>query len=140
MATMTLDLAEECIRRVKAKAVEMGISLCIAVVDDSGKLIAYVRMGEKRGGFGEKLAMAKARTAAGFRRTTQESLERYANLPANYYIVSTSALYPDEFCVVPGGAPVINNSGELLGGVGVSGSTSENDHKCVTEALQGMPS
>lgn len=135
---MTLDLAEECIRRVKSKAVEMRISLCIAVVDDGGTLIAYARMGDKRGGFGEKLAMAKARTAVGFKRTTQESLERYANLPANYYIISTSALYPDEFCVVPGGAPVINN-GELLGGVGVSGSTSENDHKCVTEALQGVP-
>ena len=137
MPAMTVDLAEECIRRVKAKAVEMGISLCIAVVDDGGTLIAYVRMGTKRGGFGEKLAMAKARTAVGFKRTTQESLERYANLPANYYIISTSALYPDEFCVVPGGAPVINN-GELLGGVGVSGSTSENDHKCVTEALQDI--
>jgi uncharacterized protein GlcG (DUF336 family) len=137
MPAMTVDLAEECIRRVKAKAVEMGISLCIAVVDDGGTLITYVRMGDKRGGFGEKLAMAKARTAVGFKRTTQESLERYANLPANYYIISTSALYPDEFCVVPGGAPVINN-GELLGGVGVSGSTSENDHKCVTEALQGI--
>jgi uncharacterized protein GlcG (DUF336 family) len=134
---MTLELAEECIRRVKAKAIAMGISLCIAVVDDGGKLIAYVRMGDKRGGFGEKLATAKARTAVGFKRTTQESLERYANLPANYYIISTSALYPDEFCVVPGGAPVINN-GELLGGVGVSGSTSENDHKCVTEALEGL--
>lgn len=136
-AAMTLELAEECIRRVKLKATEMKISLSIAVLDDAGKMVAYVRMGQNPGGFGEKLAIAKARTAVAFRRTTQESLDRYANLPANYYIIETSALYPGEFCVVPGGAPLISN-GELIGGVGVSGSTSENDHKCVTEALTGI--
>ena len=137
MSSMTLDLAEECIRKVKAKTAEMKISLSIAVVDDAGKLVAYVRMGEKKGGFGEKLAMAKARTAVAFRRPTQESLERYANYPGNYYIVGTAALYPDEFCVVPGGTPLIIRE-ELIGGVGVSGSTSENDHRCVTEALSDI--
>ena len=137
MASMTLELAEECIRRVKAKATEMNINLSIAVLDEAGKMVAFARMGHIRGGFGEKLAIAKARTAVGFRRTTQESLDRYAGLPANYYIIQTSALYPGEFCVVPGGAPIVIN-GEFLGGVGVSGSTSENDHKCVTEAIVGI--
>jgi uncharacterized protein GlcG (DUF336 family) len=137
MPAMTLEIAEECIRRVKVKATEMKISLSIAVLDDAGRMVAFARMGQNPGGFGEKLAIAKARTAVAFRRTTQESLERYANLPANYYITNTAALYPGEFCVVPGGAPIITD-GQLLGGVGVSGSTSENDHKCVTEALAGM--
>lgn len=137
MPVMTLEIAEECIRRVKAKAAEMSINLSIAVLDEAGKMVAFARMGHLRGGFGEKLAIAKARTAVGFRRTTQESLERYANMPANYYIIQTSALYPGEFCVVPGGAPVMVD-GECIGGVGVSGSTSENDHKCVTEALAGI--
>jgi uncharacterized protein GlcG (DUF336 family) len=137
MIAMTLELAEECIRRVKAKATDMKISLSIAVLDEAGRMVAFARMGQNPGGFGEKLAIGKARTAVAFRRTTQESLERYANLPANYYITNTAALYGSEFCVVPGGAPLIKN-GELIGAVGVSGSTSENDHKCVTEALAGI--
>jgi uncharacterized protein GlcG (DUF336 family) len=137
MAGMTLELAEECIGRVKAKATELSINLSIAVLDEAGRMVAFARMGTNSGGFGEKLAIAKARTAVGFRRTTQESLERYANLPANYYIVNMSSLYPGEFCVTPGGAPILVK-GELLGGVGVSGSTAENDHKCVTEAIAGI--
>jgi uncharacterized protein GlcG (DUF336 family) len=92
----------------------MAINLSIAVLDEAGKMVAFARMGSIRGGFGEKLAIAKARTAVGFRRTTQESLDRYAGLLANYYIIQTAALYPGEFCVVPGGAPIIIN-GEFVG-------------------------
>jgi len=66
MARLTLNLAEECIRRVKSKASGMGVKLSIAVVDETGKLVAYVRMGEKRGAFGEKLAIAKAQTAVAY--------------------------------------------------------------------------
>jgi uncharacterized protein GlcG (DUF336 family) len=59
----------------------MAINLSIAVLDEAGKMVAFARMGSIRGGFGEKLAIAKARTAVGFRRTTQKSLDRYAGLP-----------------------------------------------------------
>jgi uncharacterized protein GlcG (DUF336 family) len=89
MTAMTLELAEECIRRVKAKAAEMKIMLSIAVLDEAGRMVAFARMGQNPGVFGEKLAIGKARTTVAFRRTTQESLERYANLPANYYITNT---------------------------------------------------
>ena len=94
-------------------------------------------MGEASGGFGEKLSIAKAKTAVAFRRDTKDTMERYAQYPGNYFIVGMSGLYPDEFWAGPGGTPVIIN-GELIGGVGVSGSTPENDHKCVTEALKGL--
>ncbi len=137
MPEMTLRLAEECIRRVKERAMEMKVNMSIAVVDDAGKLVAYARMGEASGGFGEKLSIAKAKTAVAFRRDTKDTMERYAQYPGNYFIVGMSGLYPDEFWAGPGGTPVIIN-GELIGGVGVSGSTPENDHKCVTEALKGL--
>jgi uncharacterized protein GlcG (DUF336 family) len=132
---MTLSLAEECIRRAKAKAVELGAEMAIAVVDDAGKLVAYARMMQRSGGFGDKLAVAKAKTAVAYRRATKDSLERYANYPGNNYIVGMSAMCPGEFCVVPGGAPLIID-GKLIGAMGVSGSTPDNDHLCVTEALQ----
>jgi uncharacterized protein GlcG (DUF336 family) len=137
MSTMTLDLAEECVRRVKEKAKEMKLTMFIAVVDEMGKLVAFARMGEASGGFGEKIAIAKAKTAVAYKRDTQETMERYASYPGNYFIVGMSGLYPDEFWAGPGGVPVIMD-GRLVGGLGVSGSTPENDHKCVTEALAGM--
>lgn len=137
MPLMTLSLAEECVRRIKSKAEELGVDMAIAVVDDAGKLVAYARMMPRSGGFGERLAVAKAKTAVAYRRSTKESLERYADYPSNNYIVTMSALCPGEFCVVPGGAPLVIE-GKLIGGVGVSGSTPENDHECVMEALQGI--
>ena len=137
MSKMTLDLAEECIRRVKEKATEMKVNMFIAVVDEMGKLVAFARMGESSGGFGEKISIAKAKTAVAYKRDTKETMERYANYPGNYFIVGMSGLYPDEFWAGPGGVPVIVD-GKLVGGLGVSGSTPENDHKCATEALANM--
>ncbi len=134
MVRMTLELAEECIRRVKRQAAEMQIELSIAVVNEAGKLVAYVRMGDRPAGFGEKLAVAKAKTAAAYQRTTLDCLQRFGEYPSNNYIVTMSAMYPGEFCVTPGGVPLVAG-GRLIGAVGVSGSTPENDHQCVTKAI-----
>jgi uncharacterized protein GlcG (DUF336 family) len=109
----------------------------IAVVDEMGKLIAFARMGESSIGFGEKISIAKAKTAVAYKRDTKETMERYANYPGNYFIVGMSGLYPDEFWAGPGGVPVIVD-GKLVGGLGVSGSTPENDHKCATEAIASI--
>jgi uncharacterized protein GlcG (DUF336 family) len=134
MAKMTLELAEECIRKAKEKAVEMKVSMFIAVVDEMGKLVAFARMGETGIGFGEKISVAKAKTAVAYKRTTKDTMDRYANYPGNYFITAMAGLYPNEFWAGPGGVPIIVD-GELVGGLGVSGSTPENDHKCATEAL-----
>ena len=134
MAKMTLELAEECVRKAKEKATEMKVSMFIAVVDEMGKLVAFARMGETGIGFGEKISMAKAKTAVAYKRTTKDTMERYANYPGNYFITAMAGMYPDEFWGGPGGVPIIVD-GQVVGGLGVSGSTPENDHKCVTEAL-----
>ena len=137
MDRISLELVEECIQRVKAKAAEIGIRMCIAVVGDAGNLVAYARMGNRRIGLGEKTAIAKARTATAYKKHTKMVLEGFADRPANYRIIALSALHPDDFWAGPGGAP-ITIDGETLGGLGVSGSSPQNDHKCVTEALQGI--
>jgi uncharacterized protein GlcG (DUF336 family) len=137
MANMTLEVAEECVRKAKEKATEMKVNMFIAVVDEMGKLIAFARMGESSIGFGEKISIAKAKTAVAYKRDTKETMERYANYPGNYFIVGMSGLYPDEFWAGPGGVPVIVD-GQLVGGLGVSGSTPENDHKCATEAIASI--
>ncbi|MGH7825414.1 MAG: GlcG/HbpS family heme-binding protein [Candidatus Binatia bacterium] len=134
MAKMTLELAEEYVRATKERASQMKLNMFIAVVDEMGKLVAFARMAESSIGFGEKISIAKAKTAVAYRRDTKETMERYANYPGNYFIVGMSGLYPEEFWGGPGGAPIIVD-GQLLGGLGVSGSTPENDHKCATEAI-----
>jgi len=137
MAKMTLELAEECVRKAKEKATEMKVNMFIAVVDEMGKMVAFARMGETGIGFGEKISMAKAKTAVAYKRSTKETMDRYAGYPGNYFITAMAGLYPDEFWAGPGGVPVIVD-GQLVGGLGVSGSTPENDHKCATEAIANI--
>lgn len=137
MMKMTLPLAEECIRRIKLKATEAGLTLSIAVVDDTGSLVAYARMGERRIGFGEKVAVAKAKTAMAFRRDTQAVLDDLSRKPGHYNIVGLSAMYPGEFWVGPGGVP-LTVGGEVIGAVGVAGPSPESLHQLVKEALADM--
>jgi len=105
MAKMTLELAEEYLRAAKEKAKEMKVDMFIAVVDEMGKLVAFARMGETSIGFGEKIAMAKAKTAVAYKRDTKDTMERYANYPGNYFITGMAGLYPNEFWAGPGGVP-----------------------------------
>jgi uncharacterized protein GlcG (DUF336 family) len=134
MAKMTLGLAEEGVGRAKEAAAAMKVDMFIAVVDAMGKLVAFARMGETGIGFGERIAIAKAKTAVAYKRDTQQTMERYAQYPGNYFIAGMSGLYPDEFWAGPGGVPIIVE-GQIIGGLGLSGSTPENDHKCATEAV-----
>jgi glc operon protein GlcG len=137
MITLTLSCAEECIRRIKTKATELRVNMSIAVVDEAGELVAYARMGQNPGSFAQKLAIAKAKTAVAYGGDTKTTLEHFATRQGNYYIVGMAGLYPGEFWAGPGGVSLIED-GKVVGGVGVSGSSPEDDHKCVTEALSGL--
>jgi len=134
---MTLTLAEECISKIKLKAAEAGVDVSIAVVDDTGSLVAYARTGERRVGFGEKVAVAKAKTAVAFKKNTQSIRDNFASHPGNYNIIGLSAMYPGEFWVGPGGIPLIVG-GELIGGVGVAGPSPEDLQNWVAKALEGL--
>ena len=130
---MTLRLAEECIRRAKLKASALRITVSIAVVDDAGSLVAYARMRERPIAIGERKTIAKARTAVNYKKDTMTLMKEFtgADYPGNYFIIGMSAMYPDEFWGGPGGVPIIVH-GEVIGAVGVAGSTGENDHECAT--------
>jgi len=137
MATMSLEFAEECIGRIRRKATEAGMNVSIAVVDDMGSLVAYARMGGRRVGFGEKVAVAKAKTAVAFKKNTQTIRDHFASHPGNYNIIGLSAMYPGEFWVGPGGVPIFID-GEMIGAVGVAGPSPEDLHVWVAEALEGL--
>lgn len=136
MAILSLALAQQCIQRGKLKAKELGIKSSIAVVNNAGELIAYIRMREMYGGFDERKTIAKARTAAYYAKDTKAIMQEYSTRSGNYFIVGMSAIYPEAFWAGPGGVPILMD-GEVVGGVGVSGSSPENDHSCAQAAVCG---
>lgn len=113
------------IEGARDKATEIGIPMCIAIVDESGQLIAFERMD------GGKITSAiiaqdKAFTAAGARKATHEY--NAACQPGNLVFGIHTAI-GGRLCVVGGGLPV-SVDGEVVGGIGLSSGTPQQDMDC----------
>lgn len=120
------DDALKLIEGARNKARDIGVPMCIAVTDESGNLIAFLRMdGGKISSV--TIAQEKAYTAAAARKATHEYNE--ACVPGNLVYGIHSSL-----CVVGGGYPVVVGS-EVVGGIGVSSGTPQQDMEC---ALAGI--
>ncbi|GGH37885.1 ATP:cob(I)alamin adenosyltransferase [Cribrihabitans marinus] len=125
MMTVTrLDAAdaETLIAGAEAHATRIGVPMCIAITDESGQLIAFRRMD---GGkvTSATIAIDKAFTAAAARKATHEyGTASQPGAPA-YGIASALG---GRLMVVGGGLPVIVD-GEVVGGIGVSSGTPDQD-------------
>ena len=112
------------------EAWKLQVNFCIAVVDRAGNLVAYGRMDGAPLLCGQ-LAQDKAYTVAAFGLPTHEWFELIKDEPALLQgIVKT-----DRLIVFGGGIP-IRVDGEIVGAVGVSGGTSDQDRQ-VAEAAAG---
>ncbi|WP_281857270.1 GlcG/HbpS family heme-binding protein [Litoreibacter halocynthiae] len=105
-----------------AKAGAIGVQMCIAITDEAGQLIAFRRMD---GGkvTSTTIAIDKAFTAAGAKKATHEyGIASQPGAPA-YGIASAIG---GRLMVVGGGYPVLVD-GKVVGGIGVSSGTPDQD-------------
>lgn len=109
------------------KARELGVAMCIAVVDESGNLIAFERMD---GGKVHSITISqdKAFTAASARKGThifnQGCIPGHEN---NLFGIHTAL--GGRMCIVGGGLPITLND-NVVGGIGVSSGSPEQDLSC----------
>lgn len=122
--------AQILIKGAREKANEIGVPMCIAVVDEGGNLVAFERMD---GGkvTSTTIAIDKAFTAAGARKPTHEYGEVAQPGKPAFGINST---INGRLVVVAGGLPV-TYKGETVAGVGVSSGTPAQDLECAQAAL-----
>lgn len=109
----------------RAKATEIGVPMCIAIVDESGSLIAFERMD---GGkiTSVTIAQDKAFTAAAARKATHEYNE--VCVPGSLaFGIHTEV--GGRISTVGGGLPVMVD-GEVVGGIGLSSGTPPQDMEC----------
>lgn len=139
-AELQLAGAEAAIAAARKKAESMKLAVNIAVVDDGGHLLAFVRMDRARPA-SVSTALTKAISAATFRTST-------GTLPAggepdvllNISVQNAAAASGGKITTLKGGVPIILR-GEVIGAVGVGGATGEQDAeiaKAAVEALMGM--
>ncbi|ERS90850.1 DNA polymerase III subunit delta' [Marinobacter sp. C1S70] len=132
-----LDLSDAriLIEGAAAKASEIGVPMCIAVVDESGTLIAFERMD---GGKVTSVTIAqdKAFTAAAARKATHDY--NAANVPGNLaFGIHTEV--GGRLSTVGGGLPVMVN-GEVVGGIGLSSGTPQQDMDCAQAGIDHFES
>jgi len=128
MADITLDQARAAVLGAVAKSEEMGVKMDIAVVDAGANLKAFVRMdGAWLGSI--DIAQIKARTARFFDMPTGAIGELSQPGGPLYNIEHSNG----GLITFPGGLPITNGDGVVIGAIGVSGSTVEDDH-AVAEA------
>ena len=127
---LDLEDARTLISGARRKAEAIGVPMCIAVVDESGQLIAFERMD---GGkiTSTIIAQDKAYTAAGAKRTTESY--GLASQPGNPAYGINSSI-GGRLMVVAGGLPVIID-GEVVGGVGLSSGTPAQDAECAQAGI-----
>lgn len=110
--------AQRAIAAALAEAKKQGWQVSIAVVDNSGDLVSFVRM-DGASVASVDIAQAKARTAARMRRATR-ILDSTVSA-GRAAILGLPGVTP-----VEGGVPIVID-GEVIGAVGVSGATSAQD-------------
>lgn len=133
MADISLTEARNVVDAALKKAQEIDTLMNIAVVDAGGNLKAFTRMdGAWLGSI--DIAIKKARTARFFDMSTGDlGASSQPGGPLYNIEVSNGGLI-----TFPGGTPLRNGSGEVVGGVGVSGSTVENDHSVAAAGAETL--
>jgi uncharacterized protein GlcG (DUF336 family) len=137
MGLNTTDIDLESARRVvdaaRKKAAELDCKMNIAVVDVGANLKAFARMdGAWLGSI--DVSIKKARTARFFDMPTGAIGELSQPGGSLFNIeVSNGGLI-----TFPGGVPLKDKSGNVVGAIGVSGSSVENDHACATAGANAL--
>ncbi len=119
---LTLADAQRMIQAAIAKAEEIQVKLCVAVCDTGGNLIAFSRM-DGTIVVSAVVAQGKAAAAAGFGRPSGALA---ADSPV---IQAVIAAHGGRMLPARGAVPVRKN-GELVGAIGASGATAEQDEQC----------
>lgn len=120
--------ARRVIEAAEKKALDIGQPMNIAVVDSGGNLVAHVRM--DRAWLGSiDISIKKAFTSRAFDISTRE-LALHSQSGGQFFGIHASN--EGRIMIFAGGIPLLRN-GEIVGAIGVSGGSGEQDH-AVAEA------
>lgn len=124
MSDITMQQARAAVDAAREKSQQLGVKMNIAIVDAGANLKAFARMdGAWLGPI--DISIKKAKTARFFDMNTGEIGKLSQPGGALYNIEHSN----DGLITFPGGVPLKNSAGAIIGGIGVSGSTVENDHE-----------
>lgn len=134
MTTLTLDTARKIVDTALAAAVDKKLKpLAIAVLDDRGCIkVAVAQDGTSL--LRSEIAHGKAYGALALGIGSRAIFKRANEQP--YFVDAVNTLARGAIVPVPGGVLIQDASGALLGAIGISGDTSENDESCAVAGIE----
>ena len=130
---LTLDKALNIARETLADGQRRGFApLCCVVLDQGGHILALVR-DERASIYRPEIATGKASGCLGMGFGGRELARRAQAMPA--FFDAINSLTGGEVVPVAGGVLIRNAEGRILGAIGISGDTSDNDEHCALKAI-----
>lgn len=126
---ISLDAARHMAQAAEAEAVRNQWNVAIAIVDAAGELILFHRLDGVQP-VSLDIAVQKARTAARFRRPTKALEEALQG-------GRTALLALDGVLPLEGGVPIVVD-GQVIGAIGVSGVTSQQDAQIAQAGVSAL--
>ncbi len=125
---LTLNMARSIVDNALAKSKELGLKpLAVAVFDERGCLRAFLSQDGTSLLRGD-VAQGKAYGALALGMGSRAIFKRAQEQP--FFVDAVNSLAQGKIIPVPGGVLMRDKSGVLIGAVGVSGDTSDNDETC----------
>ena len=132
MASLTLAEAEQVLAASKVKVLEMGAKMSVSVVDPRGDLIAMFRT-DGASWRTPPISRGKAVAASCFGRPSAELAEN-AQSPVYRALLAMEGGH-----MIPGqGALPVYRDGELVGAVGGSGGTGQQDEDAALAGIEAL--
>jgi glc operon protein GlcG len=133
MNSLSLAVAHRILRAAEAKATALGVGACICIVDPSGEAILSARM-DNAARMSASIALNKAWTVASFKGIPTHAW--WPIIEGEPSLVHGLTQTP-RFIVFGGGVPVLVD-GELVGAVGVSGGSADEDRAIAEAGVAGL--
>lgn len=128
---ITIEKAEAAIKAARTAAKKIETQMCIAIVDSGANLKAFFRMDDAWVGSID-ISIKKAKTAVFFGMPTGE-IGKLSQPGGSLYGIEHSS---DGLITFPGGLPIVDEDGVLVGAIGVSGSTVEHDEEVARAGVE----
>jgi uncharacterized protein GlcG (DUF336 family) len=134
MTTLTLAQADAIAERSLARGRELNLQPLTVAILDAGGCLKLLRRADGSSLLRPDIAIGKAWGALGMGFGGRELARRAERMPA--FFTALNAMSGGRMVPVAGGALIRDASGAILGAIGISGDTSDNDEVCLVAGVE----
>jgi uncharacterized protein GlcG (DUF336 family) len=136
MADITISKARNIIRTALKKGHELGLNpLSVVVLDAGGHVIAFER---EDGAAPGRFAIAQGKAYGAVMLGMPGSAQMARAEAQDYFMNAVNGVFGGQVIPVPGGVLVKDKKGAVIGAVGVTGDTSDNDAICAVAGIEAV--